>query len=81
MDRTVLYVEIQGYKYAVSVNHNVSDTAPKCWTMLDAVEEGDRLTYKGEEIGQYTFDDVWNETSSDVSLKFTCIISMHQKDK
>lgn len=67
-DRMILYVERQGDYYTVSVNLNVSDRESKCWTILDAVKDGDRLTYKGEEIGEYSYDDDWNETSSDVTV-------------
>ena len=66
-DRMVLYVERQGDKYVMSVNLNVSDREFKCWTMLDAVMEDDKLTYKGEEIGEYTYDEDGNETSSNVT--------------
>lgn len=66
-DRMVLYVERQGDKYVMSVNLNVSDREFKCWTMLDAVMEDDKLTYKGEEIGEYIYDEDGNETSSNVT--------------
>ena len=66
-ERMTLYVEKQGDKYIMSVNLNASDREFKCWTMVDAVKDSDRLTYKGEEIGEYTYDEDWNETSSNVT--------------
>ena len=66
-ERMILYVERQGDRYALSVNLNVSDREFKCWTMTDAEKDGDRITYKGEEIGEYTYDEEGNETSSNVT--------------
>ena len=67
-ERMVLYVERHGDKYALSVNLSVSEREFKCWTMPDAEKDGDRLTYKGEEIGCYTYDAEGNEISSDVTV-------------
>lgn len=66
-ERMVTYVERHGDTYSVSVNLNVTDTEFKCWTMMDAMKDGDRLSYKGEEIGCYTYDAEGNETSSDIT--------------
>ena len=66
-ERMVLYVERRGDEYTMSVNLNVSESELRCWTMQGAVKDGDRLTYRGEEIGCYTYDAEGNETSSDVT--------------
>lgn len=66
-EKMALYVERRGDEYVMSVNLNVSDSEFKCWTMHGAVRDGDRLTYRGEEIGRYTYDAEGNETSSDVT--------------
>lgn len=66
-ERMVLYVERRGDEYSVSVNLTVSESEFRCWTMQGAVKDGDRLTYRGEEISRYTYDAEGNETSSDVT--------------
>lgn len=66
-ERMTVYVERRGDEYIISVNLSVSDGEFKCWTMQGAVNEGDRLTYRGEEIGRYTYDVEGNETSSEVT--------------
>lgn len=63
----IVYVERAGDVYNVSVNWQDSEKF-HCWTMYDAVKEDDRLTYRGEEIGVYTYDEEGNETSSDVTM-------------
>ncbi len=66
-ERMILYVERRGDEYSASVNLNISDGEFQCWTMTDMEKDGDRLTYRGEEIGKYTYDAEGNETSSDVT--------------
>ena len=66
-ENTVVYVERFGDKYNVSVNLTASESEFKSWTMYDAVKDGDKLTYRGEEIGQYTYDSEGNVISSNVT--------------
>ena len=66
-ERMVLCVERRGDEYIVSVNLILSDREFRCWTMTGAERDGDRLTYRGEEIGHYTYDAEGNETSSEVT--------------
>lgn len=67
-ERMMLYVERLGDEYSASVNLSVSDSEFKCWTMQDVAVDGDKLTYRGEEIGHYIYDADGNETSSDVTM-------------
>lgn len=66
--RASAYVERFDEVYNVSVFW--SDSASECtrWTMYDAVKDGDRLTYRGEEICHDTYDEEGNVTSSDVTV-------------
>lgn len=66
--RASAYVERFGEVYNISVNWSSSADTFNCWTMYDAVRDGDKLTYCGEEIGQYTYDEEGNETSADVTV-------------
>lgn len=65
--RAIAYVERFGDLYNISVIWSNSDSDTNCWTMYEAVKDGDKLTYKGEEIGHYTYDDDGNEISSEVT--------------
>lgn len=65
--RALACVERHGDVYNVSVNWADSVEELWCWTMYDAVMEEDRLVYRGEEIGRYTYDADGNETSADVT--------------
>ena len=60
-------VERFGDVYNVSVNWSSSASEFTCRTMYDAVKDGDRLTYRGEEIGHYLYDEEGNETFSEVT--------------
>ena len=53
--------------YNISVNWADSVDVMHSWTMYDAVLEGDRLTYAGEEIGCYTYDAEGEVISSEES--------------
>lgn len=66
--RAIAYVERHGDVYNIVVNWSDSDAELNSWTMFDAVREGDRLTYRGEEIGHYTYDEEGNEISGDVNV-------------
>ena len=66
-EQMVLYVERRGDEYSLSVNKIISESELTCWTMSGAVKDGDRLTYRGEEIGSYAYDAEGNEISSDVT--------------
>lgn len=62
--RAIAYVERFGDTYNISVNWSDSNDVFNCWTMFDAVKDGDKLTYQGEQFGQYTYDAEGNVTSS-----------------
>lgn len=66
--RATAYVERFGDTYNISVNWSDLDNQFNCWTMYNAVKDDDKLTYQGEEIGQYTYDSEGNETSSNVTM-------------
>lgn len=66
--RATACVEKQGDTYNIYVNWPESDAELKSWTMMDAVEEDGKLTYRGEEIGRYTYDEKGNEISEDVTM-------------
>lgn len=66
--RATAYVQRIGDIYFVSVNWADSAYAFTCWTMVNAVREGDRLTYQGEEIGHYTYDEDGNDESAEVTM-------------
>lgn len=60
-------VERRGDTYALSFNWPDSVDSVTCWTIFDAVLEGDRLTYRGEEIGHYVYDAQGEEISGEVT--------------
>lgn len=66
--RATAYVERHGDVYNISVNWSDSDSELTCWTMYDAVMENDRLSYRGEEIGRYTYDEEGEAISNDVTM-------------
>ena len=66
--RATAYVERFGDAYNISVNWADSASELTCWTMIDAVLENDRLSYHGEEIGRYTYNEEGEAVSSDVTV-------------
>lgn len=66
-ERMTAYVERHGDVYNISVNWSDSVSEYHCWSIFDAALDGDRLTYLGEEIGHYLFDDEGNEVSAEVT--------------
>ncbi len=65
--RATACVERHGDVYNISVTWSDSVTELSCWTMYDAVLEDSRLTYQGEEIGRFTYDEEGNETAADIT--------------
>lgn len=61
-------IERHGDVYLIGMNRSVSDLILDCWNMYDAVLEDGRLSYQGEEICRYTFDEEGNEISSEVTV-------------
>lgn len=66
--RATACVERHGNLYNISVCWAYSNNEITCWTMLDAEKDGDKLTYRGEEIAHSTFDADGNELSCDVTM-------------
>ena len=65
--RAMATVERYGDVYNISVTWSDSESELSCWTMYNAVLEEGRLTYLGEEIGHYTYDEEGNETSAEIT--------------
>lgn len=65
--RATAIVERQGDVYNISVTWSDSVSEFNCWIMYDAVLAENRLTYQGEEIGHYTYDEEGNETSAEIT--------------
>lgn len=63
--RATACVERFGDVYNVSVNWSDSDSENHSWTMYEATLKDNKLTYNGEEIGHYTYDEEGNVVSSD----------------
>lgn len=66
--RAYACVERRGDVYNIVVSWSDSASEYDCWTMYGAIAENDRLSYAGEEIGHYTYDDEGNETTADVTM-------------
>lgn len=66
-DRIIVYVERFADTYNIGVNYSISENEFKGWSMYDAIAEGDKLTYHGEEIGHYTYDNDGNELTSEIN--------------
>lgn len=65
--RATAIVERHGDVYDISVSWSDSVAELNCWTMYDAIMEGNKLTYQGEEIGYYVYDEEGNETTADIT--------------
>lgn len=57
-------VERLGDVYNISVTWADSESEITCWTVYGAVREENRLSYQGEEIGHYTYDEEGSEITA-----------------
>lgn len=60
-------IERHGDVYNIVINRILSATEMLSWTVYDAVRDGDRLTYQGEETGRYTYSTEGDLISSEES--------------
>lgn len=58
-------IERIGETYNIGVNWSNSASDCYSWSMFGATLDGDKLTYEGEEIGHYTYDEEGNVITSE----------------